>query len=151
MVTRQPRHVVTFSGERQAGAKCTIATWDYTRAEPTPTALEKALADLRASVDTTAIVSGGIALWQGEPLLALPPAVKLMSHSYYVVKAFGEEIVSRERLKKEIERLRNQPQIHSRVCVECSSVDTEFEVRHTTLCRTACEEPVSGAGVTARA
>ena len=49
-----------------------------------------------------------------------------MAPSYYVVKAFSEEIVSRERLREEIKRLKKQPQVHSRVCVECSGADLEF-------------------------
>ena len=126
MTHQQPRHLVTFMGENVAGARATMVSWDYTRTEPATTALKEAIADLRAKVDLTAVVTGGIALMQADPLYALPHAVKLMSPVYYTVKAFGEAIVSHERLRKEIERLTNQPQVFTRVCGECGGGDLEF-------------------------
>ena len=124
----QPRHVVSIFEAPEAGSHAITASWDYTRTLMPRRALRKAAI---STMGTAAIVTGALEQWTQEAVspswwLGLPAGTQGLRITYYELKKFHEEWVTQERLRHEIDRLKMQPTIFTRVCERCEGTTFDF-------------------------
>ena len=124
-----PKHIVTIAEAREAGARAIMASWDYTRTVMPPR-LPRDTAS--RAIGVTALVTGTLSqITEGQIdpswLVGLfASSIKELKILYYELSNYHEEWVTQERLKEEIERLRRQPTIYTRVCRKCDGTAFVF-------------------------
>ena len=122
---RQPRHAVAISEAREVGARAAMAHWDYTRTLQPGTALtERARRTGWAAFGSITFIAGTLKALAGEvDISRLAPSLVLglrgLRATYYELRDFRAELLTRTRLMREIARLKHAPGVYTRVCEHC--------------------------------
>ena len=121
--TTQPRHIVTIGEAREAGARASMATWDYTRTLlPGVSLSERARRAGWAALGSLTFISGSLkSLKMGGDLslLCLALGLKGVQVTYYELRDFSAELLSQVQSGREIARLKRSPRVYTRVCKHC--------------------------------